>query len=140
MSDSSSFFKFLFLILEVPILYSSRACFILSSVSFLQISEVIALELTSSSFLNNFFAPNFIPRSASSPSLLLKNLPPFCASLVCPTVMFLCNRVRLFRCFLGPIRLARLTVTFLGKFHLLVLSYLATKVSQCNLSWCSASS
>ena len=133
-SDSRAFFKFLFLILEVPILYSSGACFIPSSISFLLISEVIALEPTSSPFLNKFFAPNYIPRSASFLSPLLKKLPPFCACLVRLTVTFLCNCAHLFRCFLSPICLVHLTVTFLSKLRLLVLSYLATKVSLlCNV-------
>ena len=104
-SDSSAFFKFLFSILEVAILYSSGACFVSPSISYLPISEVIALELTSSPFLKNFFASNFILRFVSFLSPLLKRLPPFCA------------------------RLVRRTVTFLGKFLLFVLSYVATKVS-----------
>ena len=45
------------------------------------------------------------------------------------TVTFLCNCAHLFRCFLSPICLVHLTVTFLSKLRLLVLSYLATKVS-----------
>ena len=118
----------------MPILYSSGACFIPSSISFLPevfevISEVIALDWTSSPFLNKFFTPNFIPRSVSFLSPLLQKLPPFCARLVRLTVTFLCNCARLFCCFLGPIRLVRLTVTFLVKFCLLVLSYLVAKVS-----------
>ena len=48
---------------------------------------------------------------------------------VCVTVTFLCNCTCLSCCFLGPIRLVCLTVTFLGKFPILVLSYLATKLS-----------
>ena len=99
-----------------------------SLISFLPISEVSALEPTSSPFLKKFFAANFIPRSASFPSPLLKKLPPFCVHLVHLTITFLCNFVRLFLLFSWPICLVRLTVTFLGKFRLLVLSYLAAKV------------
>ena len=121
-SDSRGFFKLLFLILGVPILYSSGACFIPSSISFCHILEVRALELMYNPFLNRFFTPNLIYRSASFSSPPLKNLPPFCACLVRLTVTFLCNCARLFCCFLGPIHFVRLTATFLGTFCLLVLS------------------
>ena len=116
-------------------LYSPGACFIPLSISFCPISEVRALEPTSIPLLNKFFTSNFIPRSVSFPSPLLKKLPLFCVRL---TVTFLCNGALLFQWFLGAICLVCPTVSFLGKYRLLVLSYLATKASP--VSRCSASS
>ena len=114
-SDSSSLLNFVVLILEVLILYTSGVCFIPSSIIFFfPISKVIALKATSSPLLNNCFAPNFTPRFASFPSPVRNKLPPLSA--------------RFCHCLLGPIRLVRTTVTFLGKFRLLVLSYLDKKV------------
>ena len=110
MSKSSALFKILFFIFDVPKLLRSGACLILSSIIFFPISELIAFEPMSRPFFNRPVEVNaFVPKFTIFP----KRLPPFCV------LGFLCH--------LCPICRALFMVTFLGRFFLLTLSYLATK-------------
>ena len=105
-----SFFRFLFLIFDVPNLYSSETCLITSSASFFANSEFNALTPTPNPFFNipvdiRAFEPNL--------AMFPKRLPPCC--------------VLRFLCLFGPICPVLVMVTFRGRFFLIILSYLARK-------------
>ena len=113
MSDSRAFSKLLFLIFDVPTLYSSGTCLIPSSTSFFPNSEFSALAPTPSPF---FSRPGDVSALAHSFAMFPKRLPPCCVlrflyllGLICPVLVM---------------------VTFLGKTFPLTLSYPARKDSQ----------
>ena len=76
MSETSTFFAFSFLLLDVPNLHRSGACFIPSSISFFPISELNSLVATLTPHLSSVFAPNFVTLLAMFPALFPIKLPP----------------------------------------------------------------
>lgn len=119
-SDSRAFFKLLFLIFDVPNLCSSGACLIPLPTIFSPNSEFSALAPTPSPFFNR---PVDVRALVTSFKMFPKRLLPYC--------------VLHFLCLLSPICCVLVMVTFLGRFFLLNLLYLARK--DCRL-WCHTSS
>lgn len=99
MSDSSALLKILFLIFDVPNLYSSGACLIASSTSFFPNSEISVFAPTP---IRLFCKPVDVRALAARFLMFPKILPSFC---VLPLL-----------CLLGPICRVLVIVTFLGCF------------------------